>query len=206
MKKRSNLSRLTSYAGGRRNTYVSFVGAVGRERAYRPCSVLVYMANHSRRTRSVARFLESGEYRGLRLVGGAVRGNIHRRVHSGADVFASERVSDSLEYQEDAYAAYRRAPPGHNRKIRERKAQKDCERFELRRRKLSGAQAARQSRSDRNADRAAVLTARVRLAARLLSLIPVALGFMIMTKMTGADMERKMKEYQNSLSDMSTRR
>ncbi len=37
----------------------------------------------------------------------------------------------------------------------------------------------------------------------LLSLIPVALGFMIMTKMTGADMERKMKEYQNSLSDMS---
>ena len=37
----------------------------------------------------------------------------------------------------------------------------------------------------------------------LLSLIPVALGFVIMTKMTGADMERKMKEYQNSLSDMS---
>lgn len=37
----------------------------------------------------------------------------------------------------------------------------------------------------------------------LLSLIPVVLGFMIMTKMTGADMERKMKEYQNSLSDMS---
>ena len=37
----------------------------------------------------------------------------------------------------------------------------------------------------------------------LLSLVPVVLGFMIMTKMTGADMERKMKEYQNSLSDMS---
>lgn len=37
----------------------------------------------------------------------------------------------------------------------------------------------------------------------LLSLVPVALGFMIMTKMTGANMEQKMKEYQNSLSDMS---
>ncbi len=37
----------------------------------------------------------------------------------------------------------------------------------------------------------------------LLSLIPVALGFVIMTKMTGANMEQKMKEYQNSLSDMS---
>lgn len=37
----------------------------------------------------------------------------------------------------------------------------------------------------------------------LLSLVPVVLGFMIMTKMTGASMEQKMKEYQNSLSDMS---
>ena len=37
----------------------------------------------------------------------------------------------------------------------------------------------------------------------LLSLVPVVLGFMIMTKMTGANMEQKMKEYQNSLSDMS---
>lgn len=37
----------------------------------------------------------------------------------------------------------------------------------------------------------------------LLSLAPVALGFMIMTKMTGANMEQKMKEYQNSLADMS---
>ena len=37
----------------------------------------------------------------------------------------------------------------------------------------------------------------------LLSLVPVVLGFMIMTKMTGANMEQKMKEYQNSLADMS---
>lgn len=37
----------------------------------------------------------------------------------------------------------------------------------------------------------------------LLSLVPVVLGFLIMMKMTGADMERKMKEYQNALSDMS---
>ena len=37
----------------------------------------------------------------------------------------------------------------------------------------------------------------------LLSLIPVALGFLIMMKMTGKDMEEKMKEYQNALSDMS---
>ena len=37
----------------------------------------------------------------------------------------------------------------------------------------------------------------------LLSLVPVILGFMIMTKMTGTNMEQKMKEYQNSLSDMS---
>lgn len=37
----------------------------------------------------------------------------------------------------------------------------------------------------------------------LLSLIPVALGFLIMMKMTGKDMEQKMKEYQNSLADMS---
>ncbi|MDE5932168.1 MAG: ABC transporter ATP-binding protein/permease, partial [Lachnospiraceae bacterium] len=37
----------------------------------------------------------------------------------------------------------------------------------------------------------------------LLSLIPVVLGFLIMMKMTGKDMERKMKEYQNALSDMS---
>ena len=37
----------------------------------------------------------------------------------------------------------------------------------------------------------------------LLSLVPVVLGFLIMTKMTGAGMERKMHEYQNALSDMS---
>lgn len=37
----------------------------------------------------------------------------------------------------------------------------------------------------------------------ILSLIPVALGFLIMTKMTGARMEQKMKEYQNALADMS---
>ncbi len=37
----------------------------------------------------------------------------------------------------------------------------------------------------------------------LLSLIPVILGFLIMIKMTGSGMEQKMREYQNSLSDMS---
>ncbi len=37
----------------------------------------------------------------------------------------------------------------------------------------------------------------------LLSLIPVALGFLIMMKMTGAGMEQKMQEYQNALSSMS---
>ena len=33
----------------------------------------------------------------------------------------------------------------------------------------------------------------------LLSLVPVILGFLIMMKMTGAEMEQKMKEYQNAL-------
>ena len=37
----------------------------------------------------------------------------------------------------------------------------------------------------------------------LLSLVPVVLGFLIMMKMTGKDMDRKMNEYQNALSDMS---
>lgn len=37
----------------------------------------------------------------------------------------------------------------------------------------------------------------------LLSLVPVALGFLIMMKMTGKGMEQKMNEYQNALSDMS---
>ena len=37
----------------------------------------------------------------------------------------------------------------------------------------------------------------------LLSLIPVILGFLIMTKMTGKEMEEKMKEYQDALADMS---
>ena len=37
----------------------------------------------------------------------------------------------------------------------------------------------------------------------LLSLIPVILGFLIMTKMTGSRMEAKMKEYQDALADMS---
>lgn len=37
----------------------------------------------------------------------------------------------------------------------------------------------------------------------LLSLIPVVLGFAIMMKMTGKNMEQKMKEYQNALADMS---
>ncbi len=37
----------------------------------------------------------------------------------------------------------------------------------------------------------------------LLSLIPVVLGFLIMMKMTGKNMEKKMEEYQNALSDMS---
>lgn len=37
----------------------------------------------------------------------------------------------------------------------------------------------------------------------LLSLVPVILGFLIMAKMTGKDMEEKLKEYNNALSDMS---
>ena len=37
----------------------------------------------------------------------------------------------------------------------------------------------------------------------LLSLVPVALGFLIMMRMTGKGMEQKMKEYQNALADMS---
>ena len=37
----------------------------------------------------------------------------------------------------------------------------------------------------------------------LLSLVPVALGFLIMMKMTGKDMEKRMEQYQNALSDMS---
>lgn len=37
----------------------------------------------------------------------------------------------------------------------------------------------------------------------VLSLIPVLLGFLIMMKMTGKNMEEKMTEYQNSLFDMS---
>lgn len=37
----------------------------------------------------------------------------------------------------------------------------------------------------------------------LLSLVPVVLGFLIMAKMTGKDMEEKLKEYNNALSDMS---
>lgn len=37
----------------------------------------------------------------------------------------------------------------------------------------------------------------------LLSLVPVALGFLIMMKMTGKEMEQKMEQYQNALSDMS---
>lgn len=37
----------------------------------------------------------------------------------------------------------------------------------------------------------------------LLSLDPVLLGFLIMMSMTGANMQQKMKEYQNALDDMS---
>lgn len=37
----------------------------------------------------------------------------------------------------------------------------------------------------------------------ILSLVPVALGFLIMMSMTGKKMEQKMKEYQNSLDAMS---
>lgn len=37
----------------------------------------------------------------------------------------------------------------------------------------------------------------------LLSLVPVLLGFLIMMSMTGANMQQKMKEYQNALDDMS---
>lgn len=37
----------------------------------------------------------------------------------------------------------------------------------------------------------------------LLSLVPVALGFLIMMRMTGSKMEQKMKEYQNALDAMS---
>lgn len=37
----------------------------------------------------------------------------------------------------------------------------------------------------------------------ILSLIPVALGFLIMARMTGKSMQQKMTEYQNALADMS---
>lgn len=37
----------------------------------------------------------------------------------------------------------------------------------------------------------------------LLSLVPVGLGFLCMSGMTGKEMQRKMTEYQNALADMS---
>ena len=37
----------------------------------------------------------------------------------------------------------------------------------------------------------------------LLSLVPVVLGFLIMMKMTGKDMEKRMEQYLNALADMS---
>ena len=37
----------------------------------------------------------------------------------------------------------------------------------------------------------------------ILRLVPVVLGFLIMMKMTGKDMEERMEQYQNALSDMS---
>ena len=37
----------------------------------------------------------------------------------------------------------------------------------------------------------------------LLSLAPVALGFLIMMRMTGKEMEKRMEQYQNALADMS---
>lgn len=37
----------------------------------------------------------------------------------------------------------------------------------------------------------------------ILSLVPVALGFLIMARMTGKSMQQKMTEYQNALADMS---
>ncbi len=37
----------------------------------------------------------------------------------------------------------------------------------------------------------------------ILSLVPVVLGFLIMMKMTGKDMEKRMEQYQNALADMS---
>ena len=40
----------------------------------------------------------------------------------------------------------------------------------------------------------------------LLTLIPVALGFLLMMKMTGASMQQKMNEYQNALPACPMRR
>ena len=37
----------------------------------------------------------------------------------------------------------------------------------------------------------------------LLSLVPVALAFAVMTSMTGKGMQEKMTQYQNALADMS---
>ena len=37
----------------------------------------------------------------------------------------------------------------------------------------------------------------------LLSLVPVALAFAVMTSMTGKEMQDKMTQYQNALADMS---
>lgn len=37
----------------------------------------------------------------------------------------------------------------------------------------------------------------------LLSLVPIALGFLVMMQMTGAGLQQKMTEYQNALNDMS---
>ena len=37
----------------------------------------------------------------------------------------------------------------------------------------------------------------------LLSLVPVVFGFLIMMKMTGKDLEKRMEQYQNALADMS---
>ena len=150
------------------------VDLIGHQRSCRSCAVLVHMAHCPRCAGSRPGFCTCGTYRTLRLVCRIVCSNFRCCIHRRPDVLPLERVPGRLQYPKNAHASY------HVPHRLPDKAGAIATPFGL-----------------------LVLLFAFDWRLGLLSLIPVALGFLIMMKMTGTGMERKMREYQNALSSMS---
>ncbi len=203
LKKQSNLSRLMQYAGGRRYlTYASWVlSAISALCALVPFIYIWRIIGEVLETAPNFGKAENSAFYGWMAV---LFASVSMLVYIGALMcshLSAFRVAANM--RRDCMEHIVKLPLGTAESIGSGKLRKIV---------LDSSEATETYLAHRLPDKAGAIATPVGLLAMLLifdwrlgilSLIPIILGFLIMAKMTGKDMEQSMKEYQDALADMS---